>query len=227
MSEVILTPRKKPRGGGGARNPRSLANLRRGNVETLQPGAGAWEPGATTHLEHGLRSRRPTRIVLDPIVRELEDALAADLPLKDADGNVPAPDRFAVELAAVALLRVRRCHHFLELHGVEDERGELRAAFVEFGRAVEHAFRALDRLGCSPRARAALGVDLSRMAQFDLALAMSEAGDDPPGGGPTYSDEGRGPQRLEAAERVSPRLTQRAKRAEMGVATELARGQNP
>jgi len=156
-----VSAERKPVGGGGARNPRSLANLR--------PGAGAWTPGATTNLEHGLRSRRPGPAVLDPLAREIEDALAEDLPLKAPDGSVPAPDRFAVELAAIALLRVRRCSAYLELHGDADERGNLRSAFLELGRAVEHAARMLDRLGCSPRARAALGVDLGKIEQFDLA----------------------------------------------------------
>jgi hypothetical protein len=81
-----------------------------------------------------------------------EDALAADLPLKDAEGNVPAPDRFAVELAAIALLRVRRCWAYLELHGDADERGHMRSEFIELGKAIESAARMLDRLGMSPRA---------------------------------------------------------------------------
>jgi len=168
---------RKPVGGGGARNPRSLANLR--------PGAGAWRPGASPNLEHGLRSRRPGPAVLDPLAREIEDALAEDLPIKDASGDVPAPDRFCVELAAVALLRVRRCSAYLELHTDVDERGNLRPAFLELGKAVEHAARMLDRLGCSPRARAALGVDLGKIEQFDLArhwdeqdVAAEEGGDD-------------------------------------------------
>jgi hypothetical protein len=113
--------------------------------------------------------------VLSPIVAELEAALAADAPLKAADGDVPAHDRYAVELAAIALLRVRRCAAYLELHGIEDERGNLRQAFIEFGRAVEGAARMLDRLGMSPRSRAALGLDLARQA--DLATALSEPDD--------------------------------------------------
>jgi hypothetical protein len=58
-------------------------------------------------IKSGLRSRRPGPAILDPLMQEIEGALAEDLPLKDADGNVPAPDRFMVELAAIALLRVR------------------------------------------------------------------------------------------------------------------------
>ena len=104
---------------------------------------GSWRPGAAPNLEHGLRSRRPAPAVLDPIVREIEDALADGLPLKDASGQVPAPDRFMVELAAIALLRVRRCAAYLELHGDEDGRGNLRPAFTESARPSS------TRRGCS------------------------------------------------------------------------------
>jgi len=165
-----------------AKRAKQLANLPNLRGE---PTAGSWRPGASPALEHGLRSRRPGPAVLDPLAREIEDALAEDLPIKDANGDVPAADRFAVELAAIALLRVRRCSAFLELHGDADERGNLRPAFLELGKAVEHAARMLDRLGCSPRARAALGVDVGRARQFDLArhwdeqdAAAEEGGDD-------------------------------------------------
>ncbi len=169
--------KKKP-GGGAAGNPNSLANLKRGNVDTLVPGAGPkWEPGASPALRHGLRSRAPSKVVLDPIVREIEEALAADLPLKNADGSVPAADRFAVELAAIALLRVRRVSAYLELQGDTDDRGNLRPELDGLGKAIENAARMLDRLGCSPRARAALGVDVARMAQAgaDPATLLSAA----------------------------------------------------
>lgn len=154
------------RGRDGRRmNPASLANLR--------PGAGAWQPGVTgPNLRHGLRSREPARIVIDPLVREIEAALAADLPLKDADGGTPGADRFAVELAAIALLRVRRVSAYLELHGDSDDRGNLRAELDGLGRAVEHAAKMLDRIGCSPRARAALGLSLVRTVdQWEDVLA--------------------------------------------------------
>lgn len=145
---------------------------RRRQLENLKPGGGAWPKGATVHLKHGLRTRQPARIVLDPIASEIEDTLAADLPLRGPDGQVPAPDRYMVELAALALLRVRRVSAYLELHGDTDGQGHLRPELDGLGKAIEHAARLLDRLGCSPRARAALGVDLARTA--DLATAMSE-----------------------------------------------------
>jgi len=140
---------------------RQLANLPNLRGE---PTRGSWRPGASPNLEHGLRSRRPGPAVLDPLAREIEEALVEDLPVKGRGGGVPAPDRFMVELAAIALLRVRRCAAYLELYDDVDERGNLRPAFIEFGKAVEHAARMLDRLGMSPRARAALGADLGLIA---------------------------------------------------------------
>lgn len=169
--------KKKP-GGGAAGNPNSLANLKRGNVETLVPGAGPkFEPGASPALKHGLRSRAPSKVVLDPIVREIEASLTDDLPLKNADGSVPAADRFAVELAAIALLRVRRVSAYLELHGDTDAQDNLRPELEGLGKAVDSATRMLRELGCTPRARAALGVDVARMAQAgaDPATLLSAA----------------------------------------------------
>jgi hypothetical protein len=150
------------------RQLRNLPNLRG------EPPASSFRPGSAPHLRHGLRSRATSPLVLDPIAREIEDALGDDLPLKDPDGNVPAPDRFMVELAAIALLRVRRCSAYLSLHGDVDENGTLRPELDGLGRAVEHAARMLDRLGCSPRSRAALGVDVGRMQVFDLARHWAE-----------------------------------------------------
>jgi hypothetical protein len=48
---------------------RQLANLR--------PGAGAWREGATPHLRHGLRSRRPGPLVIGPVMEEHVMALEA------------------------------------------------------------------------------------------------------------------------------------------------------
>jgi hypothetical protein len=169
-----MTDQAKPIGGGGARHPNSLANL--------VPGAGAWQPGASPHLVHGLRSRKPASIVLDPVVREIEAALADDLPIKGADGSTPGHSRVMVELAAVALLRVRRVESFLALHGTEDARGRWRPENDAAVKATEAAAKLLDRLGLSARSAAALGVDVSRMgAKLDpsTVIAMAREEQDP------------------------------------------------
>jgi hypothetical protein len=146
-----------------AKRARQLANLPNLRGEAT---ATTWAPGASAALVHGLRSRQPPSVVLDPLVREIEDALGADLPLQAQGGGVPGADRFAVELAAIALLRVRRVSAYLDLHGDTDARGNLRKELEGLGKAVEHAAKMLDRLGCSPRSRVALGIDVARGAQM-------------------------------------------------------------
>jgi hypothetical protein len=127
-----------------------------------EPPANAFTPGNTARLVHGFRTVNPSPIVLDPIVREIAEALGKTLPMRDANDEVPAADRYALELAALALLRVRRTHAYLELRGDTDDTGRLRPEFEMLGKAIESASRALDRLGCSPLARARLGLDLAQ-----------------------------------------------------------------
>lgn len=130
-----------------------------------EPTSTTWRPGDSPALTNGLRSRAPAPTVVDPIVREIEAALLAAAPLRDASGEVPAVDRFAVELAALALLRVRRVHAYLATNGEIDAEGRLRTEIIEGARkAEETAGRMLDKLGMSPRSRVALGLDLTRAA---------------------------------------------------------------
>jgi hypothetical protein len=156
---VPMADAKKPIGGGGARHPNSLANLR--------PGAGAWPPGAAPRLRHGLRTRRPDRLLLGGAASEIIDALEAGVPVRDADGDVPVHDRVAVEAAALQLIIVRRVLGFLTTNGFEDERGRLRPEVEGLERANARLLAALDRLGMTPASRVRLGLDLSRA--FDLA----------------------------------------------------------
>lgn len=166
MSPLSKDPDKR------ANQLRNLPNLR-GEATSA-----SWLPGSSPALVHGGRTRRPAPVVTDPIVREIERALADDLPLRAQDGGVPAPDRVMVELAAVALLRVRRVSAFLELHGDTDTRGRMRPELDTLGAAVESAARMLDRLGCSPKARAALGVDVARSAALLRGVDLTGLSDD-------------------------------------------------
>lgn len=149
---------------------------RKAQLANLRPGRAP--EGNLRALRHGLRSRQPPPVVLDPLVREIEEALGLDLPLQAEGGGPPPADRYAVELAAIALLRVRRVSAYLSLHGDVDEKGRLRPELEGLGKAVEHAARMLDRLGCSPRARVALGLDVARAQSFDLAMEMSKLTDE-------------------------------------------------
>ena len=141
-------------------------------LANLVPGAGQWPPGATTNLKNGLRTRNPPRLVLSEVCDEIVAALSEGLPVRGADGGVPAADHYAVELAAVQLLAVRRCNNYLALHGEVDERGHLRPEFEGWQRAVMRASALLDKLGMSPTSRARLGVDIAKTV--DLSMAMSE-----------------------------------------------------
>ena len=95
------------------RRAAQLANLRRGVTRPPE--------GNTRRLKSGLQTVRPPRIVMDATVAEIDEALAASVPLQGPDGPPPA-DRFAIELAAIALVRVRRCHAYLDLNGDTDEK---------------------------------------------------------------------------------------------------------
>lgn len=150
------------------RRARQLANLPNLRGE---PTSGSWQPGAAPHMKHGLTSRRPSALALGPIADEIHAALTADAPLRDEDGDVPRADRYAVELAALALLRVRRVEGFLATHGTEDERGRLRPEVEGAGRAVDAAMKALDRLGMTPSGRLRLGLTIAKTR--DLASEMS------------------------------------------------------
>lgn len=142
-------------------------------LANLKPGAGQWKAGAAPHVRSGWRTRRPPPLLFDPVVAELADVLAADAPLRDADGELPAADRAAVESAAIDLLIVRRVHGFLQTKGWEDERGErLRPEVEHLGKANARLLGKLAQLGMTPTARSRLGLDIARTV--DLATAMSE-----------------------------------------------------
>ncbi len=118
---------------------------------------------------------------MDGKARAIYSALAAEAPLRDAGGGLPAADRTAVELLALCLARLESIARWLELHGLLDpDSGEPRAAVdLERRLRVEAADHAA-ALGLTPRARVALGLDLQR--GFDLAQAMSALTDDEGGG---------------------------------------------
>lgn len=142
----------KPVGGGGARNPRSLANL--------IPGAGtAAQEGNSRRMTHGGRSEALLANV-EGETRELTDALAAAAPVREADGSVPAADTVAIERAARALKRWRSLASWLDLHGRLDGKGKVRdAARLEL-QAERQLATALDALGMTPESRSRLGLRL-------------------------------------------------------------------
>lgn len=155
------------RGRDGRRmNPRSLANLR--------PGAGAWRPGASPHLKHGLDTRRPSAEALDPaldaVIAELQPGLPA--PLLDEAGEVAAWARETVWSLAVLKLIVLRASRYIAQHGEVDDRGRLRPELEGLRKATESYRRALDGEAMTLRSRLRAELDNTRRAS--VAQAMSE-----------------------------------------------------
>lgn len=136
-------------------------------------------------VTHGAYARiAPER--LDEKAREIFDAIAADAPVRDADGGLPAADAVAVRLVADTLCRLEDVRSWIEANGIFDERRQnngyrknrskknqyrrsqdpMRAVEME-DRLQRRLMDQLDSLGMTPRSRAKLGLDQART--FDLA----------------------------------------------------------
>lgn len=143
-------------------SPRSRAALVPGGV-----------PPAPKGNDRGVRHGAYARVAagrLNAKAAEVFAALAADAPLRDAAGALPAADGALVRLAAEALCRLDSVAEFLARRGIEDDNGELRAGVLDIeGRLRREASDHLDALGMSPRSRARLGLDVARAQSFDLA----------------------------------------------------------
>lgn len=146
---------------------RQLANLR------PAPPAPA---GHRRSLIHGGHSELLLRDV-EREVRELMDALGEGVPVRDRDGGVPPADVPAIERAARSLKRYRHLAGWLDLHGRITEKGEVKPAAELELKAERELASALDALGCSPRSRARLGLDVARAGRFDLAQHWAEQDD--------------------------------------------------
>ncbi len=107
-------------------------------------------------------------------VAEVFDALAADAPLRDTAGNLPAADAGAVHLLAQALCRLEDVSDHLAATGWIDRRTkEPRLTVLDLeARLRREALALMDRLGLTPASRSKLGLDLART--IDLSQAMSE-----------------------------------------------------
>jgi hypothetical protein len=166
--------RKKATGGGGARNPNSLANLRP-NPDKLVPGAGAWRPGVAPHLEHGLRSRDPSPEVIDPVLDLVLDDLETKVPIRDEHGQVPPWLREMAWSAAIAKLQVIRCSRYLAQHGDTDAQGRLRPEVEALSKTNDRYQRSLERLAMTVPSHMRSGLDAARTV--DSASAMSAPDD--------------------------------------------------
>jgi len=141
----------------------------------LKP-APAAPAGNLRTLRHGGRATASTLPVAET-AEEIRQALADSAPVRAQDGGLPPADEAAVEVAALALARVRRVTAWLDAFGYLDEKtGDVKPAVRYLEQATRTAERLLSALGMTPTSRARLGLDLAR--QVDLARIMSEPDDD-------------------------------------------------
>lgn len=168
----------------GQTNPSSLANLR------PPPAPEKGNQRAATH--GGFARIAPAR--LEQQEQEVFDALAADAPVRDSSGGLPAADTVVVSLLAETLCRLSNVREWIAENGVFDTRrftstdpkkqrdkrrkqrtrarkDPMRVVEVE-ARLRREALDYAESLGMTPRSRARLGLDMARTA--DLANAMSE-----------------------------------------------------
>ena len=151
-------------------SPRSRAQLVPGGVRPAPA-------GNQRRVTHGAYRQLLDSADLDAAERRVFAALAEDAPVRGADGNLPAADAAAVRLLADVLVRLDGVRDFIRRRGIEDADGNLRETVLDLERrlrleAADHSAA----LGMTPRARAALGLDLARATSFDLAAHWS-AGD--------------------------------------------------
>lgn len=155
-----------------ATEPLNRAGNRRGmhprSRSALVPGGVSAAPvGNRRHVTHGAYAR-VAGDRLDAKAREVFAALSEDVPLRDRDGGLPAADGALVRLAAEALCRLDSIGDYLTRRGIETDAGELRGSVLEIeARLRREVADHLDALGCSPRSRARLGVDVARVAAID------------------------------------------------------------
>jgi len=99
---------------------------------------------------------------LEAKTRQVFAALAADAPVRDVDGGLPAPDALVVRMLAEVMVRRERVRVEELRHGLETRDGRLRGV-VEYGLRLDaQALEYAKELGMTPRSRAALGLDLAR-----------------------------------------------------------------
>lgn len=100
--------------------------------------------------------------------------MAADAPLRDDAGELPAADHVQVRLLAECLCRLEDVSRWLADFGTRDkDTGDARRSLIELeGRLRREAADHLRELGMTPASRAKLGLDVAR--GFDLAKHWQE-----------------------------------------------------
>jgi len=141
---------------------RQLANLR--------PGAGAGPPGNRRALAHGGYAA-VSPLERDRKAQEIFEALAADAPMRDGAGRLPAADTAVVSLFARCLVQLERVEADMGDHGWKDRASGDPRPVVELARRLRgEALDYAEALGMTPRSRAKLGLDLTRTLTAGEAL---------------------------------------------------------
>jgi hypothetical protein len=158
--------KRKPVGGGGARHPNSLGNLRRGG------------PPAPigNHFHQGTHGgyRVVVQAALDAKARQVFEAISADAPLRGEDGGLPSHDAVVVRLLADCLCRLDSVGAWLAGRWATTE---ARPALELEMRLRTQALDLAESMGMTPRSRSRLGLDLKRVESFDLARQWAEEGE--------------------------------------------------
>ncbi len=137
------------------RRERQLANLLPAPSTPIQPG----EQRALSH--GGYAEVAAAR--LDAKAQTIYDALAADVPLRDEEGEMQRHDSAMVALLATTLCRLDSIAEHLAERGMFDRRTKRVRPVVELeSRLRKEAAAYMAELGLTPRSRVALGVDLAR-----------------------------------------------------------------
>lgn len=158
-------------------NSRRKTGGRAASLANLRPGQGRPAHGNTRAVKHNAYGRLDQGRFAAKRA-EVTELLAADAPLRDAEGNLPRHDELSVSLLAETLVRLQGVRAYLDLHGLLTERGEERPAVAIEDRLIARAFGYAEALGLTPRSRAKLGLDVARSVGFDLAAewAVEEEG---------------------------------------------------
>jgi hypothetical protein len=141
-------PPKTPQG-----KARALANLRNA------PPAPAGNQRSVTHGAYAAIAEAELR---DEELRVYQ-ALGADVPVRGDGGGLPREDSIIVRQLAEALVRLNRLTSHVVARGIQRDDGSLRPAVELELRVRGHVLDLLRELGMTPRARAALGLDLVRV----------------------------------------------------------------
>jgi hypothetical protein len=156
-----------------AARARQLANLRKTPPPTPE--------GNRRAVKHGGYAA-VARERLDAHVRSIYEALAADVPLRDGRGELPAADHALVVLLAKCLARLEDVEANVSAYGVLDESTDDVRPAAKLERELRaEAASYLDRLGMSPKARVAIGVAVAQgmtaAEQLDSHLSSRYGGD--------------------------------------------------